>query len=259
MATHQPYRVGMIVPSSNTTMETEIPALLSRRQRIAPERFTFHSARMRMTTVSDEQLRAMEDASVQCAVHLSDARCDVLAYACLVAIMARGGGYHEAAQERLARAAADNGGPAPVVSSAGALVDALHAMGARRTALITPYVKPLTKAVSRYIEECGIEVADAVSLEVDDNVAVGRLDPRQLPGIARELALQGVDAVVLSACVQMPSLEVIAQAEQELGLPVLSAATATTRKILLALGLEPTVPDAGSALSADNTAVAAAR
>lgn len=227
MTAGQPYRVGMIVPSSNSTMETEIPALLSRRQQVAPERFTFHSARMRMTTVSDEQLRAMDDASVECAVHLSDARCDVLAYACLVAIMARGGGYHEVAEERLATAAADNGGPAPVVSS--------------------------------YIEECGIEVSDAVGLEVDDNVAVGRLDPRQLPGIARKLARQDVDAVVLSACVQMPSLGVIARAEQERGLPVLSAATATARKLLLALGLEPTVPDAGSALSADSAAPAATR
>jgi maleate isomerase len=240
-------------------METEIPALLTRRERVAPERFTFHSARMRMTTVSEEELRAMDDASVECAVHLSDARCDVLAYACLVAIMVRGGGYHEVAEERLARAAADNGGPAPIVSSAGALVDSLRALGARRAALITPYVKPLTDAVSRYIEECGIEVADTVSLEVDDNVAVGRLDPRRLPAIARELALQDVDAVVLSACVQMPSLEVIATAEQELGLPVLSAATATARRILLALDLDPIVPDAGAALSADHAAIAVRR
>lgn len=259
MSPRQPYRVGLIVPSSNTTMETEIPALLTRRARVAPERFTFHSARMRMTTVSEDELRAMDDASVECAVHLSDARCDVLAYACLVAIMARGGGYHEVAEARLAKAAADNGAAAAVVSSAGALVDALHALGARRAALITPYVKPLTEAVARYIEECGVEVSDAVSLEVDDNVAVGRLDPQRLPGIARELTLQGVDAVVLSACVQMPSLEVIARAEQELGVPVLSAATATARKILLALDLEPTIPGAGSALAVDHPAVAAQR
>lgn len=214
MSPRQPYRVGLIVPSSNTTMETEIPALLTRRARVAPERFTFHSARMRMTTVSEDELRAMDDASVECAMHLSDARCDVLAYACLVAIMARGGGYHEVAEERLAKAAA---------------------------------------------EECGVEVSDAVSLEVNDNVAVGRLDPQRLPGIARELTLQGVDAVVLSACVQMPSLEVIARAEQELGVPVLSAATATVRKILLALDLDPTIPGAGSALAVDPLAVAAQR
>jgi maleate isomerase len=42
------YRIGQIVPSSNTTMETEIPAMLTARQAIRPERFTFHSSRMRM-------------------------------------------------------------------------------------------------------------------------------------------------------------------------------------------------------------------
>jgi maleate isomerase len=42
------YRIGQIVPSSNITMETEIPALLRSRELVAPERFTFHSSRMRM-------------------------------------------------------------------------------------------------------------------------------------------------------------------------------------------------------------------
>ena len=251
VSSDRPYRIGLIVPSSNTTMETEIPALLRRREEVAPERFTFHSARMRMQRVTEEQLREMDDSSVRCAVHLSDARCDVLAYACLVAIMARGGGYHRTSEQRLARAAADNGAPAPVVSSAGALVTTLRELGARRTALIAPYVKPLTAAVASYIEECGIEVTETVSLEVEDNVAVGRLDPGELPAIARRLELGGADALVLSACVQMPSLPVLAELEGELGLPVLSAATATARQILIALGLDPTIPDAGRALADD--------
>ena len=50
-----PYRIGQIVPSSNTTMETEIPAMLTARQLIRPERFTFHSSRMRMKTVKKEE------------------------------------------------------------------------------------------------------------------------------------------------------------------------------------------------------------
>ena len=45
-------RIGLIVPSSNTTMETEIPAMLRAREGVAPERFTFHSARMRMQEVT---------------------------------------------------------------------------------------------------------------------------------------------------------------------------------------------------------------
>jgi maleate isomerase len=45
---NRPLRIGQMVPSSNTTMETEIPAMLRAREAIRPERFTFHSSRMRM-------------------------------------------------------------------------------------------------------------------------------------------------------------------------------------------------------------------
>jgi maleate isomerase len=53
-------RVGLIVPSSNITMETEIPALLKAREAILPDRFTFHSSRMRMKSVVKAELEAMD-------------------------------------------------------------------------------------------------------------------------------------------------------------------------------------------------------
>jgi maleate isomerase len=245
------YRIGLIVPSSNTTMETEIPALLRRREAIAPERFTFHSSRMAMKRVSPEELARMDAESDRCARELSDARCDAMAYACLVAIMAAGAGYHAVAEARLTAAARDNGGPAPVITSAGALVDGIHAIGARRVAIIAPYVKPLTQLVIEYLTASGIAVVDSVSLEVADNLAVGRLDPMRLPDIAAQLDLSNADALVLSACVQMPSLDAIDVAEQRFGLPVLSAATATTRALLNALGLDPRIPGAGALLKGE--------
>jgi len=52
------YRVGLIVPSSNVTMETEIPAMLRAREGVRPERFAFHSSRMRMKSVTKEELEA---------------------------------------------------------------------------------------------------------------------------------------------------------------------------------------------------------
>ncbi len=77
----------------------------------------------------------------------------------------------------------------------------------------------------------------------------------QLPGTASNLDLSKADALVLSACVQMPSLDAIDAAEQRFGLPVLSAATATTRALLHALKLEAHIPNAGALLS-DRVAVA---
>lgn len=104
-------RIGQIVPSSNTTMETEIPAMLRARESVAPERFTFHSSRMRMKKVTEEELAAMDRDSDRCALELSDARVDVLGYACLVAIMSMGKGYHRQSEARLHAVTVGNGAP----------------------------------------------------------------------------------------------------------------------------------------------------
>ena len=158
------YRIGQIVPSSNTTMETEIPAMLRARETVEPERFTFHSSRMRMKKVTKEELAAMDNDSDRCAIELSDARVDVLGYACLVAIMSMGKGYHRISEARLHQRTVDNGGPAPVVTSAGALVEGLKVIGAKKISLLAPYMKPLTQLVIDYIENESIEVVDSFSL-----------------------------------------------------------------------------------------------
>ena len=145
------YRIGQIVPSSNITMETEIPAMLQARQLIRPERLAFHSSRMRMNEVSKDELASMDRESDRCAVELSDAHVDVMGYACLVAIMSMGLGYHRASQERLERITRNNNAAAPVVTSAGALIDGLKVMRAKKIVVLTPYIKPLTKLIVDYI------------------------------------------------------------------------------------------------------------
>jgi maleate isomerase len=110
----------------------------------------------------------------------------------------------------------------------------------------------LTDLVVDYIRHEGIAVLGSIALSIADNVAVGARDPQLLLEDIRRLDVTGVDAVVLSACVQMPSLAAIQTVEDRLGLPVTSAAICTTRKMLTALGLEAVAPDAGYFLSPKN-------
>ncbi len=243
------YRIGQIVPSSNTTMETEIPAMLRAREGVLPERFSFHSARMRMKQVTKDELAKMDADSDRCALELSDARVDVLGYACLVAIMAMGRGYHRVSEARLRACTLHNDGAAPVVTSAGALVEGLQALGAKKIALLAPYMKPLTALVVDYLEHEGIEVLDALSLEISDNLEVGARDARAPIEISRRLNTANCDAVVISACVQMPSLASVQPVQDRLGLPVVSSAVCTTWRMLKALELPATVPGAGALLS----------
>ncbi|HTT60931.1 MAG TPA: hypothetical protein VMG35_03790 [Bryobacteraceae bacterium] len=247
-------RIGQIVPSSNTTMETEIPALLGARQKLYPDErpFTFHSSRMRMKKVVKAELEAMDRDSLRCAAELADARVDVVGYACLVAIMSMGPGYHRESEARLEARMREEGSEAPVITSAGALVNELKLAGVEAIALVTPYLEPLTELVVGYIRNEGIRVVDAVGLCMADNLEVGRRDPLDLLGDMGRLNTRGADAVVLSACVQMPSLQAIARAEDKLGLPVTSAAVCTARSMLRALELEPVAPEAGYFLSRAN-------
>jgi maleate isomerase len=240
-----PYRLGLIVPSSNTTMEMELPELFGRRT----ERFTFHTSRVRLHNVTPDELARMVADSGRAAAEVADAGVEAIGYACLVAVMSQGPGFHRQAEAQLEGAVAEAGSSAPVVSSAGALVRSLHALGARRIAILAPYVKPLTERVVAYLEAEGVEVVDAHTLEIPRNADVGAHDPARLPELARGLDLSQADALVLSACVQMPSLPVLAEVEHELDLPVLSAATATVFELLTACGLDPVVPAAGHLLS----------
>ncbi|HEY2222451.1 maleate cis-trans isomerase [Actinomycetospora sp.] len=241
------HRIGMIVPSSNVTVETEVPALLARH---ADATFSFHGSRMRMHRVSPEELAAMNAQRGRCVDELADAGVDALLYACLVAVMAAGPGEHRRVEDAVAGQLAERGLPAGLVSSAGALVDALAAVPARRIALVTPYVRPLAEQVVAYLEAEGFEVVDWVALEVGDNAEVGAIPGDRVLDAARGLDLSGADALVISACVQMPSLPLIPRAEAEFGLPVLSAATAGAFCLLRSLGLAPELPDAGSLLRA---------
>ena len=243
------FRIGQIVPSSNTTMETEIPALLRAREECAAERFSFHASRMRMKQVTKDELAKMDGDSDRCALELSDARVDVLGYACLVAIMSMGRGYHRISEARLHGRTVENGGPAPVVTSAGALVEGLRALGARKIALLAPYMKPLTALVVDYIEHEGFEVLDALSLEISDNLEVGARDPRAPIEISRKLNTANCDAVVISACVQMPSLASVEPVQARVGLPVVSSSVCTTWRMLKALQLPAMAPGGGALLA----------
>jgi maleate isomerase len=233
-------------------METELPELFRRQSQVTGHSYTFHSARAALKNVTPEELAAMVAKAGECAAAVSDADVDVIAYACLVAVMAQGPGAHTGSEDVIAGAAAANGHPAPVTSSAGALVRTLQSMGARKVAMVTPYVPALTKMVADYIEGAGIMVQDVIGLEVADNLEVGRLDPHGLPAIAARLNSTGVDALVLSACVQMPSLAAVQRVEDELGIPVITAATATTYEILRALGHTPSIAGAGQLLAGES-------
>jgi len=125
----------------------------------------------------------------------------------------------------------------------------LKALGAKKVSILAPYMKPLTQLVIEYIENEEIEVIDSISLEIPDNLEVGRQDPLAPAEITKRLKTDGVDAIVASACVQMPSLPSVQLIEDRTGLPVVSSSVSTTYMMLRKLGLKTASPGFGSLLS----------
>ncbi len=116
MAVH---RIGLVVPSPNATVETELPALL-RPHPFAG--FSFHSTRMQMHTISAAELAAMNAQRERCVMEIADASPDVILYACPIAVM-----VGDQASTRASKAVSPSSlrpadrrpwsGPAPVRSS----------------------------------------------------------------------------------------------------------------------------------------------
>src|SRR5260370_41929816 len=99
-------RIGQIVPSSNTTMETEIPAILRAREAagIGSETFTFHSSRMGMKQGTNGELAPMDRDRLRGAAELAHAPDEGAGHACPGATMSRGRGYHRPSEAHLAQA-----------------------------------------------------------------------------------------------------------------------------------------------------------
>ena len=238
-------RVGLVVPSSNVTIERELPAILGG---VSGHQFSFHSSRVSMNSVSLDGLRAMNVQRERAVEELLDASVDVLLYGCLIAVMSEGPGAHVEVEAAIREQAAKRDARVEVLSSAGALVTALRIMEARRIALVMPYVDSLARLTVKYLEEEGFEVGGWTALGESDNRRVGCIPNAVVAQAARELDLTGVDVLVLSACVQMPSLHIVQSMEDEFGVATISAATATARCILDAVGASAPEFNAGRLL-----------
>lgn len=241
-------RIGMIVPSSNITMEKEIPQAINSNHFESKPLITYHSARVGLKNVSREELKQMNLSAVGAAESLADASVDIILYACLVAVMVEGKGAHNISEKALREGASSEEKEIPVVTSAGALVQTLRDINVQKVAVIAPYLPSLTETVCGYIKDEGVQVIHSHSLAVTNNLQVGELDQNQLIAIASGMP-EEAEAVVLSACVQMPSLDVLAKTEELLGKPVISAATATVYQAMKTLGMPLNMNTYGKLLS----------
>jgi maleate isomerase len=207
-------RLGVLIPSTDTTVEKELPVLLD-------GLVTCHFTRMRLAAVTHEGLRAMESDALAAAAVLADARPDLVVFGCTSGSFIFGADY----EASLARKLSDIVG-VPVIMTAQAMATTLRSHGTT-VRLRTPYEASITADEVGYLEAAGMTVSSSASLgiTIDDDIAA----------VSADLLMsfvQGSDEpdVVMLSCTNLQTLHILADLTTVARAPIvtsnLSAATA---------------------------------
>ena len=229
-------RIGLLVPSINTTMETEF-------WRLAPQGVSVHSARIaggRHGT--PEELRGMEHASKQAAKEVAMVEPDVVVYGCTSGSFFEGPAWNRKICEQLTAIT-----KAPTVTTAGAMAACLMAGGQKKVDVVTPYVDVTNERLKHFLKAHGIEVVKLGAFDMLDMFDHAKIEPEAIYRKVKEIATPKAEAVFI-ACTQLRALEVVDMLERDLGKPVYSAVQASAWQAFEAMSIDPRITDCGSLL-----------
>jgi maleate isomerase len=161
-------------------------------------------------------------------------RADTVVYACTSASFVRGRAGEAALRDAMLRA-----GARAALTTSGAIVEALGALGARRVSVATPYLPELSAYLDGFLGEHGVEVLRHDALGLDHEI--WEVDYARTAELIRAVDHPDAGAIVVS-CTNLPSYDLIAPLERELGKPIVSANQATMWAVLRELGLAAVGP-----------------
>jgi maleate cis-trans isomerase len=228
-------RIGLLVPSSNTTVEPEF-------YRALPPHVTVHVARLHLTQITPESILGMvADLEAQ-SRNLASADVDVIVLGATAPSFLKGLGYDREIAQRIEQT---TGKRATTTSTA--LIQAIGHLGLKRIVLGSAYDAKVNAIARAFLEANGATVLDAQGLGLVDNLVVGRLQDSSAYDLARKIDRPEADGVVL-ACTNWKTMGAIERLEQELGKPVISTTQVSVWAALRLLGEEQGITGYGRLL-----------
>jgi maleate isomerase len=225
-------RLGLLVPSSNTTNEPEFQGVL-------PEGVSLHTGRLPLEDVTAEDLTEMAGTAEGVAEGLGHADVDVVAYGCTTGSLVKGHGYAEDLERTISEVT-----DAPAVATALSVERALAELGATSVAVVTPYIDDLNERERSFLEDAGFEVTAMAGQGIELNTEIGALRPEAAYRQAVAAADTDADAVFVS-CTNYRTFEAIDRLEADLGMPVVTSNQATLWDALRRVGVDHTEVELG--------------
>lgn len=158
----------------------------------------------------------------------------VVAYACT------SGSFIHGVQgaRNLSKAMVSAGAPVAVTTSEGLLM-ALDVLGVTRVAVATPYLAELTDRLTSFLEQGGKSVVSHEGLGLDRDI--WKVPYATTCELIRQADRPDAEVIFVS-CTNLPTYDLIAQMEQELGKPVITANQVTAWSALRLMGREAVGP-----------------
>ena len=206
-------RIGLMIPSSNTSVEPEF-------YRALPAEVTLHTARLYLSHISEETIAAMLAELETQGKLLATADVDVIMLGAVSPGFLRGSGYD---RELAARIAAATGKRASTTATA--LLESLRHLNITRIAVGAPYDKGVSGIASRFLQGNGIEVVGTQELGLTENLAVGRLSPESAYEMGLQLDNNRAQAVVFAGT-NWRTMAITERLEAKIGKPVISTTAA---------------------------------
>ncbi|MCP2622502.1 Asp/Glu racemase [Mycolicibacterium smegmatis] len=172
--------------------------------------------------VSNPNLLAQASASLHAVAPV------VTAYACTSGSFVSG----VTGETEIVAAMTQAGAPAALTTS-GALLTALRHLDVSSVAAVTPYTADLTSGLVSFLGEAGIGVTAAAGLDL--TTQIWTVPYEVTAELVRSIDRPDAEAIFIS-CTNLPTYDVIAKLEEELGKPVLSANQVTIWSALRAAG-----------------------
>jgi maleate cis-trans isomerase len=228
-------RIGLLVPSSNTTVEPEF-------YRARPRDVTLHTARLFLTRIAPEAILDMVAEMENQAKLLASADVDVIVLGATAPSFLKGLGYD---RELIQKIEAGTGRRATTTSTA--LIQAIGHLGAQRVVLGSAYDARVNGIAKAFLEASGVNVLATKGLSLVDNLVVGRLAPDTAYDLAREVDRDDADAIVL-ACTNWQTMDALERIERDVGKPVISTTQASIWAALRIIGYEKSIAGYGRLL-----------
>lgn len=240
-STSRPHRIGLMMPATNTTFESDFA-------RIASKCITIHSQRLwDSNDLENEEFVDKVNSGVgHAATLLSMARVQVIAYGFTTGSFYKGIDYESDLRKRI-----QNSSCVPVVTPAKAMVDALRRLRITRVAVATPYSEWHNTKIRQYLEAHGFDVlrvqGDSRSpITASDDPMWDQL-PTSVLDFVTNVNVSGAEALICP-CTAWRVLEVVDTLEQHFTLPIVTANQATIYSTLRTLGITQTYMGLGRLL-----------